>query len=162
MNMPYRMVYERVSIPRRLETEPESGLEGLLTTLTSVALTASGFHALGEMLHATQMVAEVEEALQPEALGQSEMLARRSFAQNMGQPTLNTPTPMVMVESWMPVRRSIDVLDPGLKVTDPGLAAIYQQPRMQTLGERLRQMQTPTPKPSSPERRPSPMAWKVL
>lgn len=161
MNMPHRLVYERVMIPRRLETEPESGLEGLLMTLTSVALTVSGFHALGEALHATQTLAEVEEAMQPEVMGQSEVLARQSFDRNMGQPTLNTPTPMVMVESWMPVRRPIDVLDPSLRVTDPGLAAQFQRPRM-NLGSALRYT-SPTPeRPAERERKPSATAWRVL
>jgi hypothetical protein len=132
MAVPTYTTIERIRIQRPLHEEPESGLDGLLLTLVSASLSGMGLHALGEGLHALQTSAEVTESLKPRPQGQTEVLARQAFDRELGQPTLNTGNPVVEMDAWVPVTRKVNVLDPGLRVTDPAIAAQYQRPTLAT------------------------------
>jgi len=136
-NPPYRVEFQRVLIPRRLNAEPETGLDEFLGGMVSAALAHVGLHGLSETLHAVQAMGEVHNVIQPEAMGQSETLARQAFVQNPSHAALASADPLVMIESWMPVRRPIDVLDPGLRVAHPALAETFQSKRRPTLGDAL-------------------------
>lgn len=139
--LPTRTFIERVVIPVRRNEEAESGLDSFVGSLAPAVFMSVGLHALGEMLHALQSNAEIQDSMRLKPMGQSEMMARQAYDQNLGQPGLSTAEPMIMVAMDRVVERPMDLLDPSLQATDPVLAGRYQRSFMaDTLGEAFRRV----------------------
>lgn len=139
--LPTRTFIERVVIPVRRNEEAESGLDSFVGSLAPAVFMGVGLHALGEMLHALQSNAEIQDSMRLKPMGQSEVMARQAYDQNLGQPGLSTAEPMIMVTMDRVVERPMDLLDPSLQTTDPVLAGRYQRSFMaDTLGEAFRRV----------------------
>lgn len=144
--LPKRTFIERVMLPRRLYDEPESGLDAFIGAATPMIFAAAGLHMVGDMFHALETTSEIHDSMKPETMTQAEIQARRAFSQSVGQPTLSTPNPVVMVPSERTVVRTVDPLDPEMVTLDPALAARYRPiPRAATLSAAVAARSDATP-----------------
>jgi hypothetical protein len=147
---------ERVRLPVRAPSSPESGLDSILGVLAPTLLSmVTGIHGLGETLDTTAQIsatrAEQAPALpkeKPQNADASKGPQSPQLAQNAPTPSLTLTAPLEMTLIDVPVRRDFDPLDPRLRATDPGLADQYR-PRPSSLAEAALRLAKPTADSSS-------------